>query len=199
MRTNELKTTALTRRERLKAATDADHKTLDALVSGRQFFASVGRYGTWLQHSFEFHKHMELALERAGAARLLTGWCAHTNSTLIGRDLSDLGITLPPSDQSAAIKLTGQAECLGALYVIEGASMGARVLLIAAHRLGLNAERGARQLTAAASNIDRWRKFVAMLEAAALSREDEDQMISAARRTFGFAERCFGMAYAEQP
>ncbi len=165
---------------------------LDALVTGRQFFASVDRYGTWLQHSHDFHERLQRALERSDVGELIADWPERKKTALIEQDLLDL--RLKPAGSSAfggELRLADDAECLGALYVMEGASMGARVLLIAAHRLGLGATHGARHLTAAASSMQHWKTFVALLEAAPGDTASEERLIDAARRTFDLAFECF--------
>lgn len=199
MLTTHLKPTPVSRRDRLKAATSPDHKRLDALVSAQQFFTSQNRYSIWLQRSYVFQAAIERALNTARTTDFFPNYVAHAHLAFIAQDLHDLGLKEPPVQPAFDLQYRTQAACLGALYVVEGASMGARVLLIAAHRLGLNGERGARQLTAAASNIQHWRNYVAMLEAAPLTPVDETRMIAVARRTFAFAQQCFGTAQPDLP
>lgn len=184
----------LSRRDRLKAATQDAHRDLDARVSTSHYFTSSGGYADWLTASYRFHSIAERALEAAGVASLLTDWSACKKTPLIARDLDDLGVTLPsPVTGYDQFHLAGANACLGALYVIEGASMGARVLLVSARRLGMNAQHGARQLTAAAESFAPWRTFVATLEAAPSSAEGDAAMIDAARRTFDLAALCFAV------
>lgn len=167
---------------------------LDALVTGQDYFSSVDRYGTWLQHSYDFHEQLEKTLESAGAAGLFADWDARRKTGLIQQDRADLGLEPRNCTTKSDLALADHAECLGALYVMEGASMGARVLLIAARRLGLTGQHGARHLSAAASSMHAWRSFVAILEAARCTPADEDRMIDAARRTFDLATACFAGA-----
>jgi heme oxygenase (biliverdin-IX-beta and delta-forming) len=182
---------SLTRRERLRNETRPAHMRLDALVTAHNFFSSVERYGAWLQHSYGFHEHLEAALESAGVGGLLADWDDRRKTGLIKHDLADLGLELQNHTHKSELALADHIECLGALYVMEGASMGARVLLIAAHRLGLSDQHGARHLSTAASSMHSWRSFVAMMEATHCTPADEDRMIGAARRTFDLATACF--------
>ena len=185
----------LSRRERLKAATQDAHRELDARVSTAHYFTSCAGYADWLASSYRFHSIAENALEAAGVASLLTGWAARKKTPLIACDLADLGVTvatrssLVVSDEQ--FRIADANACLGAMYVIEGASMGARMLLVSARRLGMSAQHGARQLTAAAEGFESWHSFVAMLEAAPCDATGEAAMIDAARRTFDLAASCF--------
>ncbi len=182
---------SLTRRERLRNETRPAHMRLDALVTAHNFFSSVERYGAWLQRSYDFHEQLEKTLGNAGAGGLFVDWDAHRKTGLIKHDLADLGLEIQNLSVQSELALADHIECLGALYVMEGASMGARVLLIAAHRLGFTDQQGARHLSTAASSMHPWRSFVAMLEAAHCTPADEDRMIDAARRTFDLATACF--------
>ena len=79
---------------------------------------------------------------------------------------------------------------VGVLYVLEGSSLGARVLVKAAAEMGLSAEFGARHLFRQAGDRDAWRSFVAMM-AAALDAPSHD----AANATFNaFADAYSRMA-----
>ena len=182
----------MSRRDQLKAATQDAHRDLDARVSTAHYFTSPAGYADWLAASYRFHAIAERALEAAGVATLLGDWSARKKTPLIARDLADLGMTAAGSvvgdDQ---FELAGANACLGAIYVIEGASMGARVLLISARRLGMSAHHGARQLTAAAEGFAPWHTFVAALESAPATTVGEAAMIDAARRTFDLAALCF--------
>ncbi len=191
----------MSRRELLKAATQDAHRDLDARVSTAHYFTSPAGYADWLATSYRFHSIAEKALEAGGVASMLTDWPARKKTPLIARDLADLGVAvaLPVVGPSVSqvvgddqFHLADANACLGALYVIEGASMGARVLLVAARRLGMSAQHGARQLTAAAESFGPWHTFVAMLEAAPSTTLGEAAMIDAARRTFDLAASCFG-------
>lgn len=199
----------MSRRELLKAATQDAHRDLDARVSTAHYFTSPADYADWLATSYRFHSIAEKALEAGGVASVLTDWPARKKTPLIARDLADLGVAVglpvvgPSVSQVAGLAvspvvgddqfhLADANACLGALYVIEGASMGARVLLVAARRLGMSAQHGARQLTAAAESFGPWHTFVAMLEAAPSTTLGEAAMIDAARRTFDLAASCFG-------
>lgn len=182
----------MSRRDHLKAATQDAHRDLDARVSTSHYFTSSGGYADWLAASYRFHSIAERALEAAGVASLLTDWSARKKTPLIARDLDDLGAILSsPVTGYDQFHLADANACLGALYVIEGASMGARVLLVAARRLGMSAQHGARQLTAAAETFAPWHTFVATLEAAPGSAAGDAAMIDAARRTFDLAASCF--------
>ena len=182
----------LSRRDQLKAATQDAHRDLDARVSTAHYFTSAAGYADWLAASYRFHAIAERALEAAGVATRLNDWSARKKTPLIALDLADLGMTAAaPVAGDDQFSLAGADACFGALYVIEGASMGARLLLVSARRLGMSAHHGARQLTAAAEGFAPWHTFVAALEAAPGTAVGEAAMIDAACRTFDLAASCF--------
>ncbi|MFD1744328.1 biliverdin-producing heme oxygenase [Rhizobium helianthi] len=77
---------------------------------------------------------------------------------------------------------------LGALYVLEGSSLGARILYVRAKELGLNEEFGARHL-AGQAHSDGFRRFLEILDAA--PNVDMNKVVEASRSAFGLAERAF--------
>ncbi|MDY6962674.1 MAG: biliverdin-producing heme oxygenase, partial [Pseudomonadota bacterium] len=71
---------------------------------------------------------------------------------------------------------------LGTLYVIEGSSLGARVLYRRAQKLGLTEIFGARHLAAQAQSGERWKRLLELLEAA--PELDLDRTVEASEAMF---------------
>lgn len=110
----------------LKAQTAAAHDALDAHF-GAYDLADRGQYAEFLSVHAAALFAVERALEEAGVERIMPQWPAMRRSLLIQRDLDALGTS--PASQPAIARLQGEAEILGALYVLEGSRLGGKLLM----------------------------------------------------------------------
>lgn len=174
-------------RERLRGATQCEHIALDAMIGDQNDFASLSGYAGWLQGMHTFHKAIEAAL----GTQILETYASLTSVTirtrLLARDLRDLDIPIVDTHQ-AQLAVDHPADVLGILYVAEGASLGARTLLLKARALGLSETYGARHLTHAANDMQTWRAFVTHLNSFTAMTGDEERITAAASRTFSVAK-----------
>lgn len=99
-------------------------------------------------------------------------------------DLAELAVQ--PDHSDAHLELGEPASAIGAVYVLEGARLGGKVLARKVEdRLGLTAEHGAAYLNGDGVNTGRrWRQFLAALEERLVSPEDLSRAVAAARGTF---------------
>lgn len=116
----------MTPRFALKAATDAAHQRLDALLDQLKL-GDRGEYATFLTIHAAVLPPLENALDRGGLPALLPNWEESRRAAALAADLADLGIAdLTP----VPIKpLSGIPDVLGAAYTLEGSRLGARVLI----------------------------------------------------------------------
>lgn len=151
------------RRFALKRATDAAHTRVEGIIGAAGMFAGVDGYRRYLAATLEIRTRYESMMDVSGAEAVWRAWPGRRVAHLVARDLADLGGT-----SGAAEKYVGQplkpAELLGALYVLEGSSLGARVLSKSVSAFGLSDTYGARHLWAQAGEPGVWRDFVDMLE-----------------------------------
>lgn len=111
---------------------------------------------------------------------------------LLAQDLETLRTEARPAEPAVQ---RSEAGALGALYVMEGSSLGARSLRRDAAALGFDACNAARFLHAHA-DIEagqRWPRFLAFLEERG-RQADRAAAATAALDTFSLAERCFRRA-----
>lgn len=144
-----------------------DHRAYQAYVTGSHCFRS--------------------ALEPAMAeAEALTGWQPLFLAKELTQDMRQLGLTAsaPPT----APKLGDRASMLGALYVLEGSSLGAVLLARRAAALGFDPESGAKHLARQTSDPRRWSRFQAFLQQPGI---DADAACTAARAVFSLALTAF--------
>jgi len=174
---------------RLKSATQATHERLDLAIMQRQPFASREAYGRFLEVQLRFHRDIAPFYRHDELRALIPDLERRQRLDLIGLDLHDLGLVLPPAADSTD-RLVDIASGLGWLYVAEGSNLGAAFLLKEAATLGLSDAFGARHLAAASEGRGRhWKTFVAALDAADLAPEDEDRVVAGAREAFRTVHR----------
>ncbi|GMP09684.1 biliverdin-producing heme oxygenase [Bradyrhizobium sp. TM239] len=170
-------------RERLRDATAAAHRELDAQLSSFDLTVLAG-YRRFLQASAGALLPLEAALVVAGVARIFPDWPERSRSAAIAADLGRLGsaarstVSVPPLTPSGM---------LGTMYVLEGSRLGARFLLKEV------AEAADLRMTEATSYLGHgagkrlWQSFLSKLQGEEAC--DEVEAIAAARVAFAAFER----------
>lgn len=166
-------------RERLREATTAAHQRLDGLLEGG--LADIDIYGSYVCGMHRFLCDAEFVLDEPPLRSL---WLAN--------DLIALGLApLPPS---AGVCRARDGERLGWRYVVAGSSMGARVLMKDARRLGFDADHGARFLSRHAIDGE-WPGVLRQLgEVDGGHASQEALVVQGARNAFAAAETCLRRA-----
>jgi len=181
------------RRIRLQNATAKLHKQIDERVADAGFFQSHAGYNAYLNATLRARAIVEGAL--ANREFVLACFDPQRIAAAVREDLVATGGPIQSwPDEPLAIS-TSLAGLFGAVYVVEGSALGARVLMKQAQALGFTAEHGARHLAAQLGRPTAFRRFLGELEAADFSFSDEREMESAAIATFSVFDRC----YAEAP
>jgi len=171
------------RRFALRDQTRTNHESLDSMVGGLTDRATYVRY---LRGMALFRAHVDVLLQEAswpedGPAR------PAALGTALYADLADLALT-PDVFPLPDIPLDSASSWFGAVYVLEGSALGAKLLRRQAEALGFDGAFGARHL-AAQTDAGTWPLFLAALDK--LSPYDEAQSIAAARSTFACARAAF--------
>lgn len=161
-------------RTALRAHTSEVHKRLDDTVGA---LSSVESYKTFVTKSYVFRSAVEPALEP------LPNWTPLRLMDALRADLDDLGGVHTPAP--GFHPRSNWSANLGRLYVVEGSSVGARLLYNAARKLNFTDKHGARHLALQANDSVRWRQFIAMLDT--LEGVDRGEALSAAKQLFEFA------------
>lgn len=176
--------TATSRAARLSAATDDLHEHLHGVVAAADPFGSRARFGRWAQVQYQFHGELEPLHRRASLQALIPDLATRARSAVVAQDLADLGVSLP-APAPLALDALDDGQALGWLFVAEGSTLGAAMLLKRAEALGLSETFGARHLAAAPEGRARhWKAFTAVLDGLALGQDEEARMVTAARRAF---------------
>ena len=169
-------------RERLRDATAAAHRELDAQLSSFDLTVLTG-YRRFLQASAGALLPLEAALVAAGVTNMFPDWPERSRGAAITADLGRLGGDAPSPVSVPPLTPGG---LLGTMYVLEGSRLGAKFLLkevaeaadprIGAATLYLRHGTGKRL----------WQSFLSKLESEVC---DEVEVIAAARMAFSAFEQ----------
>jgi heme oxygenase len=173
--------------ERLKLETQAEHEAAEGATGVMDPGLSLEGYRTYLERTFGFYLIVEQQLRGLGvweALRLPA--TAREKLPLLAEDLVLLGNLEPASIRTcdAPPQFASLAEAVGGAYVIEGSTLGGRVILRhIQRRFGPNVAHAF--LDGYGANTGKkWQSFRAALERFASSRDIEDRMVAGARKTF---------------
>ena len=172
--------------DRLRDATAQAHRDIEATVDLPSRMHSLDRYRELLACFHGFYTSWEPRVIAALGATYETKRC---KLELLKQDLRALGLRddvidrLPTCPHLPPLRTLTQA--LGSMYVLEGATLGGRIIAkMAQQRLGLSAAHGCSYFHGYGAETDpMWRAFGALLLAHAAD-ADEPAMIDAARATF---------------
>lgn len=169
-----------TRAQRLRSATHELHESLDRRLSEADLFSSVERYALFLAIQRRFHADIDALYRDPALAALIPDLAGRRRLGLIDQDIADVGVAVPRVEPDE-VDPADRAAALGWLYVSEGSNLGAAFLLKEAVKLGLSETFGARHLAPDPGGRGlHWRKFVEALDAADLSRKQDEAAESAA-------------------
>ena len=117
---------------RLRSVTGAAHARLEAELDLLGRGLDPDRYRRLLERFLGFHRIVEPRLDAWHRAADLLDWPDRRKTALLVADLGDLGVgpgrlaALP--DCPDVPEITSTADALGILYVVEGATLGGRVI-----------------------------------------------------------------------
>ncbi|MET0496672.1 MAG: biliverdin-producing heme oxygenase [Steroidobacteraceae bacterium] len=153
-----------TMHERLRERTNSHHLAAEAALGMERSFASIQNYGALLLRLWGLHAAREQAIRRYDWARAGVRFEQRRRAHWLEEDILAIGLTLPPlpplTHALGTIELAW-----GCLYVLEGSSLGAQLILKKALLLpGISRMRGARFFTGhGAATASLWKQFVSSL------------------------------------
>lgn len=176
----------------LRQGTAACHRALEARLPFFDEHFDHRAYQRLLEAYYGFHAPLEQAL--AGHLPALAPQRRAKAPALIN-DLQNLGLSARQIDAlplcQALPRITGDAQALGVMYVLEGSTLGGQVLKRAmAERLAIGTANGGAFLDVYGPETGAlWRSFLRFLEHAALSPAEQEHAVQAAIDTFARFER----------
>jgi heme oxygenase len=176
--------------DRLRVETRPAHERIEAALDIGPRISSPGSYRALLSRFYGFHRAWEPQAERiiADPAFLVP----RRKTPLLVRDLKALGLSSVEIDKLPACQLmpiAGPAAALGAMYVVEGSTLGGNVISRQVRRsLGLCPESGCAYFGSYGGAIGaQWKMFTARLLAVS-SPETDDDVVASASRTFALMQ-----------
>jgi heme oxygenase len=172
-------------RQLLRTKTKADHAHVDS-----RFSALINRgpaaYGEFLRLSAAAIYPIEHALVVGEIERVLPDWHRRVRKAALSADLEELRIEAPAL--SPLPQLRGEPQLFGALYVLEGSRLGARVLIQRLQAAPNPPPRSTMRYLRHGEGQSLWRTFLEKLESSAAVRRSPADVILGARLAFA----CFG-------
>jgi len=171
-------------RVELRNRTREAHRRVDAVVGE---FSTIDDYRRYVLRLLPFRVAMDEALRNVSWPESWN-WQPSAVAELLAQDACDLGLPLLRHTQPD-FDLSDPSALLGVLYVMEGSSLGARILCQRALKLGLDETFGARHLVLMANDTTRWPSFLSILERT--PDYDVGRSAVAANAVFALALSCF--------
>ncbi len=188
--------------EHLRDATETVHQAIEQLPFNRDLMGGdleVDRYAAWLQTLRIIHRSLERAVDRCDAPSIERLWSAdRERADLLVEDLERLGYPADPADDRSPVEAfeaaerladrleaAGPVELAGALYILEGATMGGMMI---AQKLEASSPKLA-EATAFHTAYGRrtrqmWQEFTDRFDEVIREPEEIDRCVDAAQETF---------------
>ena len=169
----------------LRASTAHEHRELEDEVEIVECLKSVERYRSLLEVFFGFVEPLEAQLANYSWERLGLNFDERRKARVLENDLRALGVdasTLPRCEELP--ELVSFEEACGALYVMEGSTLGGQHILRMARESGLP-EGATHYFQSYGVRVgEMWRELGAALNAHAEPGERSPQVVEGARKTF---------------
>jgi heme oxygenase (biliverdin-IX-beta and delta-forming) len=174
---------------RLREETSAAHRALDETLQIVDRLSAPDERVRLLAGYLCLHQRTETKVEPFLSRIADLDFPARRRSSLIAESLGSLGQTASV-DGAACPDIRTRAEAFGALYVLEGSSLGGRVILKELRRRGTSLAGLGFLDPYGADAGQRWRSFLIILERELKSGEQKADAVKGALDTFAFANAC---------
>ena len=183
-------------REHLRLVTREAHLRLEAVVDFDGRLTSLDLYRCFLEGFFRFVMPVEAVLSALDLKKLGIDYQSRRKLSWIEADLKDLGHTSESLEALPAFgelpQLNEPVEALGAMYVLEGSSLGRQVMLTKlAERLNIRPDWAGHFFSGYGKETGAmWRSFIDALNEAGRSPEAARLIETAALASFAAFEKC---------
>jgi heme oxygenase len=172
------------RRGCLKRGTAELHQAVDGLMDRSGMLSSRSGYSRYLHATLLARSSIETRLVANGVADLYSIWPKRQISHLVERDLVDLEPKTQPQSADTNHTAMSPGAMLGALYVLEGSALGARVIARRVEVIGMGPTFGARHLKQQTAEPTAWPTFLELLDTTKLTAVEDEDCIREASSTF---------------
>lgn len=191
---------SLTAHESLKSATTAAHHSIEKVMGPYFMQPSKENYREMIQNYAAFYENLEnrfrhfsdLNDELQLDQRLQkSAWLKDDLSKLEDQQ-PKMGTDVPIKIDDQKLRLKSKAEFLGALYVIEGSTLGGQILLKRfKETLGVSESEGGKFFSGYGPETGvMWRRFLSVLNEELQTPEEIQAAVDSAKNTFQLMEDC---------
>ena len=169
---------------RLRAATANRHAALEARLDVLERFRDRDAYARYLARAHPLYREVENALARHDWNELGLDFDSRRKAALIRDDLAALGMEPEPAGPLVP-EWSRRAAAIGALYVLEGATLGGQVISRHLKSLGLEPGQGASFFNAYGPRTgDMWKAFQESATRGVRSEGDAEPAVAGALAMF---------------
>lgn len=178
----------------IKEATKEAHQQLEKkVVLKMKAIRSDADYAHFLKYFYAYFNAVERAIVTYITPALLPDKAERRNSSYLKKDIEELGFAVNELPAVNAPQINNTIQALGALYVMEGSVMGGPIIVKMLGKFGIT--KGVSFFSGyGAATGQMWGGFVAVLNAQASNKAEEQQAIDAANTTFSNFEDVFNLS-----
>jgi heme oxygenase len=173
--------------EKLKENTQKNHQQLEkVLITKLKSIRSTAEYAGLIKYFYGYFGGLETRIEAALNPNQIPDSAGRRKTGSLANDLTFLGADIPAKAGGNALPaINNHLEALGALYVIEGSTLGGKIISkMMQQQLGMGEDGLSFFLGYGDNSMPMWEKFKAMLNRQANNPEEEAVVIAAANQTF---------------
>lgn len=174
--------------DRLKAATETNHQQLEKqLVLRMKAISTKPEYAALLQLFYTYFGGLEEQIGRHINASHLPDYAGRRKTEALAADIRALGSAPEAKAEGDDLPpLHNALQAFGALYVIEGSTLGGQIISkMMARQLGLEGDEGLTFFSGYGEHsIPMWNAFKQALNIQAKTPAEEDEVIASADNTF---------------
>ena len=173
--------------DRLKSATEQEHKDIEAIIDPMKNFCSLAAYKAHLVKTWILYRSLEAELDVLDWSAIGIDFDARRKTPLLEEDLCVLEV--PHLSDAAAHSSSRRADrefALGCLYVLEGATLGGQFISRHLARLGIGPTNGGLFFNGyGARTGEMWKSFQTSASLNCSTDEQIEQAVQGAKATFG--------------
>ncbi|WP_442587402.1 biliverdin-producing heme oxygenase [Pedobacter sp. AW31-3R] len=176
----------------IKEVTKPGHQALEKKVIFKlKAIRSHADYAELLKHFYAFFNAVEIAIAPYLTTQLLPDHAERRNAEYLKQDIEALGAEVNDLPVVTVPEITNTLQALGAMYVMEGSIMGGPIIVQMLAKYGVSTGVSFFSGYGEATGM-MWAKFVAIMNEAAQTEEEEAIVMAAANQTFDLFSGVFG-------
>jgi len=174
--------------ESLKARTLSSHRETEKYIAQKiKRIRSVADYIALLQIFYTYFGNLERKIEPFLGTDLIPDIGQRRHVKRLAEDIASLGGTPTTGDEGIALPhIQGWQEAIGALYVVEGSTLGGKFIIQLVAKQAEITEGFSFFSAYGEHTAQRWEEFKEIVNAKVTTQEDMDRTVAAADETFAY-------------